>query len=142
MFSRLSLSTEARNRLIAAVVILTVIPMGLLARSYRSGADPSTVLGVLVTYSGGYAVAGHVLFCGTILRTKRITANVTVDDTRYHIGLGIGQLWKPPFLMWLRQQPMIGFMLGTHFIWSDIVCCVVGTFCALLVDFVLIPRNQ
>ena len=142
MFSRLSLSTEARNRFIAAVVILTVIPMGLLARSYRSGADPSTVLGVLVTYLGDTLWPVMFYFAGRFCAPNASRQTLLLTTLGITLALEFGQLWKPPFLMWLRQQPMIGFVLGTHFIWSDVVCCVVGTFCALLVDFVLIPRNQ
>ena len=50
------------------------------------------------------------------------------------LALEFGQLWNPQVLLWLRQKPIIGFILGNHFIWSDVVCCVTGAFCTLLID--------
>ena len=58
------------------------------------------------------------------------------------LTLEFGQLWNTPTLNWLRHQPVIGFILGNRFIWSDVVCCLVGTFFALLLDSLFVTRQQ
>ncbi|QDT03848.1 hypothetical protein K227x_22330 [Rubripirellula lacrimiformis] len=61
------------------------------------------------------------------------------------LALEFGQLWKPPTLQSLRQQPIIGFLLGNQFIWSDVICCVTGAVSATLADslfFVRPPANK
>ena len=132
--------TETRNRLLAVITIATVIPIGLFARSHRTGADASNPLGFLATYLGDTLWPIMFYFMGRFcfpLASRRTLLIATLAIT---LTLEFGQLWNPPALLWLRQQPIIGFILGNHFIWSDVVCCVTGALLALLIDFLLVNR--
>jgi len=62
------MSHANRTRLFAVLVVLIVIPIGLLARSHRAGADPGTLIGFFATYTG---VANHVLLCWAVLLSQR-----------------------------------------------------------------------
>ena len=136
------MATETRTRLLAAVTITTVILAGLLARSYRTGADSATPLGFLATYLGDtlwpvmFYFMGRFCFPGASWRTLFVT---TLSIT---LILEFGQLWNPPLLQWLRQQPVVGFILGNHFVWSDVVCCLTGTLLAVMADFLFVARSR
>ena len=127
------------------ITIATVIPIGLFARSHRTGADASAPLGFLATYLGDTLWPIMFYFMGRFcfpIASRRTLFTGTLAIT---LTLEFGQLWNPPVLLWLRQQPVIGFILGNHFIWSDVVCCVIGALLALLIDFVLVnhqPDNE
>ena len=135
------MSNETRSRLIAVIVILVVIPLGIFARSHRSGADPSTLLGFLATYAGDTLWPIMFYFFGRFCLPRASRLTLVVLALSITLTLEFGQLWNPPFLLWLRQQPIIGFILGNTFIWSDVWCCAIGTFSAALIDFLLAARS-
>ncbi len=128
------MSKKTRTRWLAAITIATVIPIGLLARSYRTGADSSTLIGFLATYAGDTLWPIMFYFMGRFCSPKASRWTLLIGTLAITLTLEFGQLWNPPLLLWLRQQPVIGFILGNHFIWSDVVCCVTGAFCAWLID--------
>ncbi len=125
---------ETRSRWFAAIVIATVIPIGLFARSCRDDADASTPIGFLATYTGDTLWPILFYFMGRFCLPNASRWTLLSATLAITLTLEFGQLWNPPVLLWLRQQPVIGFILGNHFIWSDVVCCVTGAFCALLID--------
>lgn len=55
-------------------------------------------------------------------------------DARVHFPAALGvsfaveclQLWRPPFLQALRATVLGGLVLGSGFLWSDLVCYTVG----------------
>ena len=120
------MSPATRTRLIAASIVALVIPLGLFARSHRAGATLETFEGFLATYTGDtlwpvmFYFLGRFAWPGARHRTLVLAVLVIT------LGLEFGQLWKPPILQFLRAQPISGFILGNRFIWSDVVCCVVG----------------
>ncbi len=131
-----------RQRLLALAVMLTVIPTGLFARSQRSGADPATLTGFLAAYTGDtlWPILFYFLF-RFLVPTAKVTSLLLAA-----IGLTLGieflQLWQLSVLEWLRDQPVIGFILGSTFIWSDIYCCVVGALIAGVIDLAFIRTNR
>ena len=128
------MSKETRSRLIAAIAVLTVILLGLFARSHRSGADSSTLPGFLATYAGDTLWPIMFYFAARFCFPRASRFALGTLALSITLTLEFGQLWNPPFLLWLRQQPISGFILGNSFIWSDVWCCLVGTFSAVLID--------
>lgn len=125
-------------RVLAALVIVTVIPIGLLARSMKSGSDPNSLFGFFGTYAGDTLWLVMFFFMGRFLFPKIKRRWLAIFVLALTMSLEFGQLWKPPTLQWLRQQPGIGFVLGNTFVWSDVVCLVVGTAIAIIADYALI----
>ncbi len=133
-----------RTRLLAALAIVVVIPIGLFARSQRDGADPSVLLGFLATYLGDTLWPFMFFFIGRFCFPNAFGRTLFFATLVITLSLEFGQLWNPPALYWLRQQPFIGFVLGNHFVWSDVICCWAGALFALLSDrFILAqaPRS-
>ena len=134
------LDQSNRTRLLAAVLLVPVIGLGLLARSYRPDADTSTLLGFLATYTGD--TLWPVMFCliFRFLWPAVGTLPIVIGTFLLTQGIEFLQLWKPPLLQWMREKPILGFLLGTHFLWSDVVCISVGCVLAWLLDSV--SRNK
>jgi len=128
------MASETRTRLLAVVTVLIVIPIGLFARSHRADADPSTLLGFLATYTGDTLWPIMFYFVGRFCFPKAKIVLLLAFVLVLTLTLEFGQLWKPPWLQHLRQQPGIGFVLGNSFIWSDVICYVVGAAVAVLMD--------
>lgn len=121
-------------RLIACVVVLAVIPIGLVARSHRAEADANTLLGFLATYTGDFLWPIMFFFIGRFWFPAARSYKIFAVTLALTLTLEFGQLWQPPTLQWLRNQPIVGFLLGNSFVWSDVLCCLVGGCVALAVD--------
>ena len=132
------MSTDNRTRALAALIIICVIPLGLIARSYRADADWLTLQGFLATYLGDTLWPVMFYFMGRFVFPKASVETLMAATLGITLTLEFGQLWKPATLQWLRQQPVIGFILGNHFIWSDVICCSVGTVIAVCADILFV----
>ncbi len=127
----------SHTRLLAAIVVLLVIPSGLFARSQRPGADPTTLFGFLATYAGDTLWPVMFFFLGRFVFPSVGRWWLLASVLGLTLTLEFGQLWQPPILQWLREQPVVGFILGNSFLWSDVACLLVGSFVAVLLDVVL-----
>ena len=121
----------------AMLVVVAVIPVGLIARHFRSGADVESLLGFLATYTGDTLWPIMFYFIGRLIWPKCSPMTLFVGTLALTLGIEFLQLWKPPLLQWLRAQPISGFILGSTFIWSDIVCCTVGAIIAVMIDLAM-----
>lgn len=129
------MTASFRCRLFASLMVVAVIPIGLLARSMRADATPGTIVGFLATYAGDTLWPMMFYFLGRFvwprLSIRWLLAGVLVLT----LSLEFRQLWNPTWLQWLRRHPGSGFLLGTTFLWSDVVCCVIGSLIAVLLDW-------
>lgn len=130
------MTRDQETRLFAALVIVTVIPLGLIARSFRSGASSETFGGFVATYLGDTLWPVMFYFLARFVFPKASRVVLLGFVLLVTLTLEFGQLWKPRLLQWMRKQPVIGFILGNQFIWSDVVCCSVGAIVAVVVDLV------
>jgi len=124
-------------RLLAGLVVATVIPIGLIARSFRSGASTETILGFAATYLGDTLWPMMFYFIGRFLFPTALCRRLFFFVLALTLTIEFGQLWKPPLLQWLRQQPISGFLLGNSFVWSDVICCTIGAVAAVVIDAIL-----
>lgn len=132
----------ARTRLLAASMIALVIPLGLLARSHRAGATLETLDGFLATYAGDTLWPVMFYFMGRFVWPAARCRTLVWAVLAITLGLEFSQLWKPPLLQFLRAQPISGFILGNHFIWSDVVCCLAGTALAFVIDWLFLDAQK
>lgn len=116
-----------RKRLLIAVSIALVVPLGLYTRFY-SGFGESWVRGSL---GGVFYVIFWCLVVYLVLDTTRplfIVAAVLIVTS----GLEFLQLWHPPALETLRRSFLGSALLGTTFYWSDFPYYIVGALIAWL----------
>ena len=126
-----------RVRQLAALVVSLVIPVGLFARSHRAGADAATFSGFLSTYVGDTLWPILFFFIGRFAFPRANRWWLAAFTLVLTLTIEFGQLWQPATLQWLREQPVIGFMLGNSFLWSDVACLLVGSVICILMDTML-----
>ena len=128
------MTSANKIRLFSLAVVLIVIPLGLLARSHRADADPTTPIGFLATYAGDTLWPIMFYFAARFCFPAARAVSLLGIILAFTLALEFSQLWKPPLLVYLRSKPGIGFVLGNSFIWSDVACCTVGSLLAMMVD--------
>ena len=126
--------SHGRLRWQAIGVVATVIPLGLFARSQRAGADASTFAGFLATYTGDTLWPIMFYFAVRAMAPTIPALRLFGGVLGFTLTLEFGQLWQPDWLQWLRAQPLIGFILGNVFVWSDVVCLGCGSVLAVILD--------
>ena len=117
-----------------------MVPSGLLARSMRDGADDSTLLGFIATYLADtlWAVMFFFLFSAALVRWRPWSlAALTLAFT---VSIEASQLYEGEPLATLRGFAPTRFLLGNHFLWSDVICLCVGTAFATAVHHLI--RNK
>jgi len=128
------MSNATRVRIFAIAVVVIIVPIGLFARSHRAGADPGTLIGFLATYVGDTLWPILFFFLGRFVWPSARMLHLFIGTLALTFAIEFSQLWQPDWLQWLRTQPVIGFILGNSFIWSDVVCCFVGAGIAVGLD--------
>jgi len=126
-----------KRRTLYLGLALAVIPVGLVARSFRAGADASTPVGFVATYLGDvlWAVLFFFVFAGCLPRWRTVTlAGLTLGVM---LGIELSQLYHGEPLATLRGFGPTGFLLGSQFLWSDVACLFGGTLFAAGLHWVL-----
>ena len=122
-----------KRRFLYLAIALSVIPLGLISRSLRGEADHSTLPGFIATYLGDtlWAVMFFFLFSAVFLNWRSLALGLfTLGFT---VSIEFSQLYHGEPLTTLRGFPPTRFLLGTNFLWSDIICLVVGTALAVAI---------
>ena len=131
-----------RIRVFALLVILLAISAGLFARYQRTGADISTLIGFLAAYTGDTLWPIMFFFVGRFLFPTVSMWTIVASVLTLTLTIEFGQLWQPPWLQSARAWPIIGFVLGNTFLWSDVACLLVGVAIAVVADVVFRLINK
>ncbi|MFI4859122.1 MAG: DUF2809 domain-containing protein [Phycisphaerales bacterium JB063] len=107
-----------------------MIPIGLYARSFHAEADTSSAVGFVATYLPDtlWAVLFFFVFAGVLVRWR--TWSLTGLAIGVTLGIELSQLYHGEPLATLRGFGPTRFLLGTNFLWSDVVCLAAGTLIA------------
>lgn len=107
-----------------------MIPIGLFARSLRKGADATNVPGFIATYLADtlWAVLFFFLFAAVLIRWP--AWRLFVLTLCFTIAIEVSQLYDGEPLSTLRDFAPTRFLLGNHFLWSDVICLTVGSIAA------------
>lgn len=119
------------------VIGLLVIPMGLVARSFRDGADASSFAGFVWTYLGDtlWAVMFFFLIAAGVPRWR--TSALSAVTLMLTLAIEFSQRYEVEPLASLRAFPPTAFLLGKQFLWSDVACLFVGTLLAAIIHLAL-----
>ena len=130
------------SRWLYFAIACLVIPVGLIARSMRDDADAASVFGFVTTYLGDtlWAVMFYFLFAAVLMSWA--TRRLAVLTLIFTAGIEFSQLYHGEPLASLRSFPPTRFLLGTHFLRSDILCLCVGTTLAAAVHAVICHKDS
>ena len=111
----------ARNRVLYALLALTVIATGLL---WRSGLIP---LPPALSNYGGDALWALMVFLGIgFLLPKSSTGTVALLAMAFAWGVEFSQLYRAPWIDTIRATVPGKLVLGNTFAWPDLVAYVLG----------------
>ncbi len=125
----MSTAAAVRPRLLYLTVFALVIPLGLFTRS------ESAPLPEFVRLYGGDTLWAVMFFLSfAVLMPKAATWRILLLAAVCVYGLEFLQLADWPWLGQLRKNRAMGFLLGTTFMASDVVCLSVGLLMATVGD--------
>ncbi len=130
--------TSARNRITYISIIIVVMLAGLSTRHFTS-----ILPQWIISYAGDvlwaimmFLIIGLIFIRVSSLQTALITVIIT-------ISIEISQLYHALWIDAIRMNKIGGLVLGFGFLWSDIVCYVIGILLGVLFEAVLqIQRNN
>lgn len=110
-----------RNRPVFFILTLVIIPIGLFSRS--GIIDRNSFLG---TYSGDTLWATMVYLVFATCFAKSRIRTIAILSGIFSISIELSQLLKFDWLVTLRSYKLGGLILGYGFLWSDLLCYVMG----------------
>ncbi len=110
-----------RSRITYLTAAIAVVVLGLSSRRY------SRVLpDFLASYAGDTLWALTALLGVGMLFPRWSTLRVCVTALLFAFAIELSQLYHSPWVDQIRRTMVGGFILGYGFLWSDLLCYVVG----------------
>lgn len=110
-----------RNQIAYLMAAIAVVALGLASRRY------SAVLPEFIADYAGDTLWALTAFLGiAILFPKWPTRRVGVTALLIAFAVELSQLYHSPWIDQIRQTTVGGLLLGYGFLWSDLLCYVVG----------------
>lgn len=120
-FRRNQYITMRRNRIIYSLMIILVMIMGLSTRRYTN-----LLSQIISDYGGDVLWALMVFLMLGFLFTKIETLSVALLSIVFSYLIEISQLYHAPWIDAIRQTTLGGLVLGFGFLWSDLLCYLIG----------------
>jgi VanZ family protein len=107
----------------------------------RDEADSATLFGFIATYLGDtlWAVMFFFLFATGLFHWKSWALGLLTLG--FTISIELSQLYHGEPLASLRRFPPTRFLLGTNFLWSDLICLTIGSLLAIAIHAVIQNRR-
>lgn len=122
--------TRPRRLAIYLPLTLVVIALGLASRKGKA------YLPALVGEYAGDILWGVLFFLVfALLLRARPTWRVGAAGWCAAVCLEFSQLYHAAWIDDLRRTPVVGFLLGSTFVWSDVVCITIGVLLAMEAEY-------
>ena len=131
------------NTRLTSLLLMLAILLGLTARWYRNELFSNVLLKFIVTYAGDLLWGLMCYFVGRLLFPQIRIFVLAICSLVLTIGIEVSQLWKPEWLDAIRPaKPILGFLFGRTFLWSDVACLVPGVGVAVYVDRFFVAKSS
>ncbi|MEA1960665.1 MAG: DUF2809 domain-containing protein [Bacillota bacterium] len=118
-----------RNRFIYGLAILLVILLGLASRSYAA-----CLPDFLANYAGD-TLWGLMIFFGFGWVFKEASTKwIFVGATVFSFCIELSQLYQADWINAIRHTRIGGLILGFSFVWSDLLCYLIGSSIGALIE--------
>lgn len=126
-----------RNRLLFAALVIVVLCLGLASRS--GFVERGSFIG---SYSGDTLWAMMVYLGFAMVFARFSIMRLIIISLIFAFCIELSQLLKYDWLVTLRSYRLGGLILGYGFLWSDLVCYVVGIGLGATLDYAIAPTNK
>ncbi|WDF78379.1 DUF2809 domain-containing protein [Mucilaginibacter sp. KACC 22773] len=120
-----------RSRLLYFTIIIATIITGLLSRHFKS----------IPLFIGDILWALMVYFIVSFLFINKPIKVVVIASLLFCFAIEFSQLYKAPWINDLRHTLFGKLVLGAGFLWSDLLCYVVGVGIGCIVDFYMLEKT-
>ena len=110
---------ERRNRFLYFAIILCVIALGL-------GSRTSCIPDIIYPYLGDFLYAVMMYFISAFLFSKASSKTIAIMAVGICFSIEFIQLYEAPWIHEIRQTRLGALILGSGFLWSDLVCYFFG----------------
>lgn len=125
-----------RNRFVYGILIISVILLGLASRKI------SYILPELMKNYAGDTLWALMIFLGFGFIFKRLsTRSIGISALIFSFFIEISQLYHAPWIDEIRKTTLGGLVLGFGFLWSDLICYVVGVMIGVVIEKFIIKIN-
>lgn len=122
----------SRRRAIAIAAALATIALGLASRRYAP-ALPDFV----AAYAGDALWALLVYLLATVIAPSAPIARRAIAALAFAFAIETSQLYHAPWIDGLRANRLGALVLGSGFLWSDLVCYTAGVACGASTEALL-----
>ena len=118
-----------RNRFIYFILIMCTITLGISSRKY------GTILPQFISeYAGDILWALMVYWgFGFLMNTKPIK-NIAVYSLVFSFFIETSQLYQSDWINNIRETTIGALILGHGFLWSDLICYIIGILIGVLIE--------
>ena len=127
-----------RSRIVYALLIIVVIAMGLASRAKASQPFLPTFIS---EYAGDTLYAVMIFFGLAFLRPQTATLRLAALALSVCVLIELSQLYHAPWLDAIRHTRIGGLILGFGFLWSDLLCYVVGVACGVGLEWLFSDKK-
>ena len=125
----------ARNRLHYIFFIFITIALGLLSRT-------SITPQFIYPYLGDTFYALLIYFGFGFLFPKKSLKSIFILAVGFCVAIEISQLYQADWINVLRSYKLGGLILGFGFLWSDLVCYVIGSVMGFALERKLFSKSK
>lgn len=126
-----------RSRIVYGILIITVILMGLCSRRYSEHLP-----GFVGIYAGDTLWALMVFLFAGFLFKRWPAIKIAIVSIVISFLIEISQLYHSPWIDMVRKTRLGGLVLGFGFLWSDLLCYLIGVLIGILIDRLLLFLKQ
>lgn len=119
----------ARARTTTGILLVATIAAGLASRAL-----PTWQPDIVTRYAGDVLWAVMVFWILALVRPQGGTLRLGLAALAIATVIELSQLHRAPWIEALRQTRLGALVLGSGFLWSDLVCYAFGVGLAMLVD--------
>lgn len=123
-----------RKRLPYIISILVVIALGIASRKIMG--FPYFVY----EYVGDVLWAMNLYLFLAFLFPKEKISILAIISITFSVLIEFSQIYHAPWIDSIRDTFIGAMILGYGFLWSDILCYIIGTFLGILLDFIIIKN--
>lgn len=133
----MDMTSDAPRRRLRYLPLLAIVPLlGLASRSHDIQLPP-----FIASYAGDTLWALMVFLVVAVLAPRWSTARVWVVSCAISFAVEISQLYHAPWIDAVRRTWPGAMLLGFGFLWSDLVCYLVGVTIGAAIDLLLSGRG-
>jgi hypothetical protein len=126
------MNTDNHRRIKYLIAAIVVIFLGLASRRYSQ-----FLPGFVAAYSGDTLWALTAVLGARMLFPRWSTLRVSMASLVFAFVIEFSQLYHAEWIDQIRQTTIGSLILGHGFLWSDLLCYIVGVFIGAILDLVV-----